>query len=274
MTKVAHKKHYEGLGWEPDAITKDWQDLVDRRADGEGSGVTQRFYVCESKKRIRDRVRYVENEMEDASKAVKDMQQAEHEELQNFVKNSDTAFNHEFLSMPSSSSEVPKSEAPKPSDTSPDHVPEISREAPKVFEKQNQLMDKIIPSMQAAKNNVASALQQATDNPDSEDRVRQYHVNTVLDRQKLLKIWLAESFQDVEDTHSKETEPLEAAKPTQETPKSPRDAATPKSPSRAKKSGSTEDSGEGGDGAKSPSASPKKEPLFPVCLFVTQYVCM
>ena len=261
MNKFQHKKHYKSeYGWDTDACEDDWQKLVDRGAAGEGSGAAQCFWVLEATKRIRDKVKFVENELEDASKAVRDMQLQEHEELEAFVGNSDTAFNHQFLSLPSTSSaDAPGSEMPKSSDLSPEHVPEISSEAPKAFERQNILMGKVIPSMQASMNNVAAAIQHATDNPDAGDRVRQYHMNTALMRQKLIRIWLAESLQDVAgptETHSKQVEdPASADKPSH-------GSTTPKSPMRVKKNDSS--SGDAGNGAT------QNEPLFLVCLSVTQ----
>ena len=79
--------------WDIDSITAEWKALKARlpAEDKVGSGPALKMWIDANAKRFRDCTSYIDNELEEGSRAVKGMKANEREEMLEFVKRSNSA---------------------------------------------------------------------------------------------------------------------------------------------------------------------------------------
>ena len=87
-TWTDHQEEKEGRGWEQERIKAGWQKLLDSDYERTGDGFHASIWVPKRRERMADETRAIDNEIEQASKAVKNLKNNDLEALKDFVESS------------------------------------------------------------------------------------------------------------------------------------------------------------------------------------------
>lgn len=198
-------KLIQNRGKTDEDIELEWKRLS-AMPDAEGSGPNQKVWVQKNATRMRDVTRYHDFEVNEGSKAMRDLKDKDKAELVDFTTKDAGDFGSDFFRSAAAAQGTKKRVLAEDADESvcndakkkKGQRVEVVFAAPKAVEKADKARAALEPTANKIDASMEDALKLASENRDENDKALHTYERTAKVRHAMLKLWQATSFAEAE----------------------------------------------------------------------------